>query len=580
MRSLQAEEVEFHQARLLDPFHVELGDRHVGLRVAVERHQLGQRPVGDDDAGGVGGGMTREAFELARDVEGALDHGIAVALGLQPRLILDGAAERNGIGRVLRHQLAELVDLAVGHLQHAADVAQHAARLQRAEGDDLRHLIAAVALLHIADHLVAALLAEVDVEVRHRHAVGIEKALEQKAEADRIEVGDGERISDQRAGARAAPGADRNALRLRPLDEIGDDQEVAGIFHALDDAELEIEPLAVFILRDAGRQPCGGEALRQPLRRALAQFGRLIERAAALARREARQDRLMGVRAEGAAFGDFDGRGQRLRQVGKLRDHVGAALETMLGRELAAVGFTDQPAFGDADQRVVRFMVGRGREERLVGGDQRQAFGIGQVDQHRLADAFATGAVPLQFDIEPAVEQALQRLKARAGEMALAGRDRGVERPARAAGERDNALGFALKPGKLQMRRLVRRRVEEGAGIEPHEAAIAGIARGQQHDARALMRRIGVARAMIGVAEIDTERAADDGLHARAGQLLGEFQRPEHVVGVGERERGLLVGFGELGQPRKGNRAFQQRIVRVYVQVHEIEIGHGDLKLG
>ena len=135
----------------------------------------------------------------ARSTTGSL-----VARGLQPRLVLDGALERDRVGRVLRHQLAEPVDLAVGHLQHAADVAQHAARLQRAEGDDLRHLVAAVALLHVADHLVAAVLAEVDVEVRHRHALGIEEALEEQPEAERVEVGDGERIGDQRAGARAA----------------------------------------------------------------------------------------------------------------------------------------------------------------------------------------------------------------------------------------------------------------------------------------------------------------------------------------------------------------------------------------
>ena len=161
--------------------------------------------------------------------------------------------------RILRHQLAQLVDLAVGHFQHAADVAQHAARLQRAEGDDLRDLIAAVALLHVADHLVAPVLAEVDVEVRHRHALGIEEALEQQAEADRIEVGDGQRIGDERARARAAARPDRNALRLRPLDEVGDDQEVARIFHALDDAELEGEPR-----RDSPRcvQP-GREAVRR-----------------------------------------------------------------------------------------------------------------------------------------------------------------------------------------------------------------------------------------------------------------------------------------------------------------------------
>ena len=183
-------------------------------------------------------------FELLRDVEGALDRRVGVALGLQARLALDRLRQRHRIGRVLRHQLAQLVDLAVGHLQHAADVAQHAARLQRAEGDDLRHLVAAVALLHVVDHLVAPVLAEVDVEVRHRHAFGIEEALEQQAEAQRIEIGDGQRIGDQRAGARAAAGPDRNVLRLGPLDEVGDDQEVAGILHPLDDAELEVEPLA------------------------------------------------------------------------------------------------------------------------------------------------------------------------------------------------------------------------------------------------------------------------------------------------------------------------------------------------
>ena len=37
---LEAEEVEFDQPRQLDPFHVELGYRHVRARVAVERHQL------------------------------------------------------------------------------------------------------------------------------------------------------------------------------------------------------------------------------------------------------------------------------------------------------------------------------------------------------------------------------------------------------------------------------------------------------------------------------------------------------------------------------------------------------------
>ena len=124
-----------------------------------------------------------QAFEFRAHVEGALHHRLAVARRLQSRLVGDGRGERHRLRGILRDQLAQLVDLPIRHFQHAADVAQHAARLQGAEGDDLRDLVAAVFLLHVADHLVAAVLAEVDVEVRHRHAFRIEEALEQQSQS-------------------------------------------------------------------------------------------------------------------------------------------------------------------------------------------------------------------------------------------------------------------------------------------------------------------------------------------------------------------------------------------------------------
>src|SRR5262249_3686317 len=186
------------------------------------------------------------------------------------------------------HQLAQLVDLSIRQLHHAADVAQHPTRLQRAKGDDLRHSLAAIVLLDVADDLVAAILAEIDVEVRHRDTLRIEEALKQQAEADWIEVGDGQRIGDKRAGAGAAAGADRNAFRLRPLDEVGDDEEVARIIHLFDDAELEVEPLAIVLWRAAGREPVRGEATREPGLGLSAQFGRLVDRRVRLADREAR----------------------------------------------------------------------------------------------------------------------------------------------------------------------------------------------------------------------------------------------------------------------------------------------------
>ena len=133
---------------------------------------------------------------------------LAVGLGrlLQPRLVGHRLFQRHRMGGILRHQLGELVDLAKRHLKHPADIAHHAPGQERAEGDDLRHPVRPVALAHIGDHFVAPLLAEIDVEIRHRHPLGIEEPLEQQAEAQRVEVGDGERPGDHRARARAAPG--------------------------------------------------------------------------------------------------------------------------------------------------------------------------------------------------------------------------------------------------------------------------------------------------------------------------------------------------------------------------------------
>ena len=128
------------------------------------------------------------------------------------------------------------------------------------------------------------------------------------------------------------------------------------------------------------------------------------------------------------------------------------------------------------------------------------------------------------------------------------------------------------------MRLLVRRRFEEGARAQPHQAAVALLARGQQHDPRQRPHPAGKPRIARLVAEIERQRAADDRLDAVAGELLGEFERPEHVVGVGQRQRRLAVGLGELGELADGQRAFEQRIGGMHVQMHEAGIGgHGSL---
>ena len=153
---LQAEEVELHQPRLLDPLHVELRDRQRRARIAVERHQLIERTVADHDARGVRRGVAIKPLELHRDGEQPVDDRLLLARLFEARLAFDRLRQRHRIGGIGRHQLGEPVDLPVGHLEHAADVAQRGARLQRSEGDDLRDAIRAVALGDVVDDLVAA----------------------------------------------------------------------------------------------------------------------------------------------------------------------------------------------------------------------------------------------------------------------------------------------------------------------------------------------------------------------------------------------------------------------------------------
>ena len=226
-------------------------------------------------------------------------------------------------------ELRDAVDKPQRHLQHAARIAHRRARLQRTERDDVRDAVFAIFVLHIAHDFVAPLLAEIDVEVRHRDAFGIEEALEQQAEADRIEIGDVERPGDERSGAGAAH-ADGNALLARPFHEIGHDEEVARKIHADDDAELESEPVAIDLL--VGEQTM----FLQPAREA--GFGLRLQffggRKTGFGD-EFRQDGIALLGTECAALRDLDRVLDRFRQIGELRRHFRRRFESMLARQAA-----------------------------------------------------------------------------------------------------------------------------------------------------------------------------------------------------------------------------------------------------
>ncbi len=102
---LQAEKVELHQPRKLNPFHVELrhGQRRAGI--AIKRRKLRQRTIPDHHARGVSGGVAVKPFKLQRGVEKLCDLRLAVAFGLQAFLALHRLGQGHGMSGVVGHKL-------------------------------------------------------------------------------------------------------------------------------------------------------------------------------------------------------------------------------------------------------------------------------------------------------------------------------------------------------------------------------------------------------------------------------------------------------------------------------------------
>ena len=175
--------------------------------------------------------MPGHAFETLRDGEQLPDPLVLLLHVLERRAFF----ERLGEGHVerRRHRLGDPVGVGVGDVHDPGHVAHHRPRLHRAESDDLGDVGAAVLLGDVLDDLAAPPLAEVDVDVGQRHALGVQEALEDQVVLDRIDVGDPQAVGDEAAGGRPAARADRDPLLARVADEIPGDQEVPGYFICL-----------------------------------------------------------------------------------------------------------------------------------------------------------------------------------------------------------------------------------------------------------------------------------------------------------------------------------------------------------
>ncbi len=449
-----------------------------------------------------------------------------------------GAAQLFGVGLECggaRDQLGDAVAHAIGLAQHAGDVAHHVARRHAAVGDDLADVVATIALRHVFDDAVATFHAEVDVEVRHRHALGIEKALEQQVVGQRVEVGDAGGIRHQRAGAGTAAGADRHAVALAPGDEVRHHQEVAGEAHLLDDAQLVIQSLPILLQRPRRRM------LQQaPFQPGDGQLPQVVGHGDAFRHREVRQVVLAELETQGAAAGDLQGILDRFRQVGEQRQHLFGGFEVLLRRILArATLVVDHPARGDADARLVRLEVLALEKAHIVARHHRQAAVPGKGDGG-LEVRFVVGAAAAgDLEIAAVGKMTLppSRGFARAIELAA---EQGHADAAMTPGQGDQAAAGLLQPLPPQLRPAAPLALVVGARDEAGQIAIAGLVLHQQGDAL---------RALAFRPFLQPDVGADHRLDAGG---FGELVELDH------REQVVLIGDGQGRQAQFGGAAGQR----------------------
>ena len=520
---LEAEEVELHQPCALAVFHVELRDRHVGPRVAIERDELCQWPVTDHNAGCVGRTVTGQPFQLQRKIEQPPDLRIGLVLGSEFRNAIECAFKRPGVRRVIGNELGQPVDMAVAHLEHTAGVLQHSTRLQPPEGDDLGHLVATIFRLNIADHFLAPGFAEVDVEVRHRDAFGIEEAFEQQPQLDRVKIRDRQRPGNDRPRARSTTRTHGDAVFLRPFDEIGNDQEIGRKTHGRDDVQFELQPIPIDLMLAFGNP-------RQPPFEPGCRIAAQLRGLALCIPDNAGQDRATLGGHDGASLGNDQCIGQGLRQVGKKQTHVARGFDPGIGRALDPVVAVHIARVRDAEHDVMRIVeIGFGKIGR-VGRDQRQVKLMRDLDQARFACAFDRVERPGDLDIDPARKQLQQAIGIANGCIVLSFGNEARHRPFGTPCERDQPIGVFGQLFKRDMGRLFKRAIKmRGRGQRAEIGIACLILRIERQPVIGWRDSIGPVRSR------DCEQGSDDRLNARRLAGLGEFHDAIEAIAVRDR---------------------------------------------
>ena len=247
--------IDLHELQGVDVILVPFDDLAILHRGRLDRHQIIQPVMGQHEAARMLRQMPRCAHQLPRQIKG------------QPQTAVGGVQVQLGqlrIGDALvgpgPDQRGERGDQILGQAHRLADIAQRPLGAVADDGRGQRGMVAAIGLVNPLDHLFAALVFKVDVDIGRLAAFLADETLKQQVIAAGINGGDAQDIADRRVGRRAAPLA-QDILRPGIADDAVHGQEIGRIVQPADQGQLMVQRLchlgrdALGITRGSAR-PC------------------------------------------------------------------------------------------------------------------------------------------------------------------------------------------------------------------------------------------------------------------------------------------------------------------------------------
>ena len=296
---------------------------------------------------------------------------VEIAAGLEHPLV----QRVGGIDELeLIHHLGQAVDLARIDAERLPHFARRALAAIR---DDVRRHRGAettVFLVDVLNHLLAAIAArQIEIDVGPFAALFRQKPLEQQIHADRIDRGDAEAVTDGAVRSRSAS-LHEDVVMAAEIDDVPDDEEVAGEIEALDEIELarNLRARAIVI---------------RPIPLARTEIGELAQKRAV---RLARRHGIVGKAIAEIGHRVIEplakrlGRRQRLGQIAKQPRHLFRRLQIALGvaREFFS-RLRERGLVTDAGEHVEQRPLRRIRKAHAIGRDNRHMERAGHIHQQR-----------------------------------------------------------------------------------------------------------------------------------------------------------------------------------------------------